>query len=92
MSPRSGQCTVRFSAVKKLFTLVIFTQSTFAPVCLYSISTSPAGASIRIFPGIFGVISPSSRAIVIVPIVPCPHMGRAPEVSINKIAKSFLES
>src|SRR6478736_7641379 len=47
---------------------------------------------IRTMPGIFGMINPSSIAMVMVPIVPCPHMGKQPLVSINKTATSFAGS
>ena len=39
-------------------------------------------------PGVFGLISPCSMAIVTVPMVPWPHIGRQPEVSMNRMAMS----
>ena len=39
-------------------------------------------------PGVFGFTSPCSIAIVTVPIVPWPHIGRQPEVSMNRMAMS----
>ena len=43
-------------------------------------------------PFFFGFTKPSSIAIVTVPIVPCPHIGKQPLVSINKTAMSFSAS
>ena len=39
-------------------------------------------------PGVRGWISPRSSAMVTVPMVPWPHIGRQPEVSMNRIATS----
>ena len=39
-------------------------------------------------PGSRGVTSPCSSAIVTVPMVPWPHIGRQPEVSMNRMAMS----
>jgi len=50
--------------------------------------TRPAGVSSRSTPGIFGFTSPFSMAKVTVPMVPWPHIGRQPEVSMNRIATS----
>ena len=41
--------------------------------------------SSRSTPGVFGFTSPFSIAIVTVPIVPWPHIGRQPEVSMNRM-------
>ena len=49
---------------------------------------APAGTSSRSLPGLRGVISPFSRANVTMPIVPWPHIGRQPLVSMNRIAQS----
>ncbi len=64
------------------------TSSTYSPSCRYSAITSPAGVSRRSTPGVFGVTSPFSIAMVTVPIVPWPHIGRQPEVSMNRMAMS----
>ena len=64
------------------------TSSTYSPSCLYSATTTPAGVSRRSTPGVFGFTSPFSIAIVTVPIVPWPHIGRQPEVSMNRMAMS----
>ena len=91
-SPNSGQSTVNSVAAKYEATFVNFTLFTFSFSLLYSTIINPAGVSILTIPGFFGFINPSSMAIVIVPIVPCPHMGRQPLVSINKTAISFCGS
>jgi hypothetical protein len=54
--------------------------------------TKPAGASILISPGTFGFTNPDSMAAVMVPMVPCPHMGKQPLVSMKSTAKSFSGS
>lgn len=51
-------------------------------------STLPAGASIDRCPGVRGVIRPFSIPIVMVPMVPWPHIGRQPEVSMNSTPTS----
>ena len=48
----------------------------------------PAGASSASTPGWAGVTRPFSIAMVTVPIVPCPHIGRQPLTSMNRIAVS----
>ena len=40
----------------------------------------------------WGIINSLSTESVTVPLVPWPHMGRQPYVSMNKMAKSFSES
>ena len=64
------------------------TSSTYSPFITYSAVTSPAGVSSRSMPGVFGVTSPFSSAMVTVPMVPWPHIGRQPEVSMNRMAMS----
>ena len=39
-------------------------------------------------PGTRGTIKPFSMPMVTVPMVPCPHIGRQPEVSMNSTATS----
>jgi len=46
----------------------------------------PAGVSSRNIPSDFGLTRPCSMIAVTVPIVPWPHIGRQPEVSMNRIA------
>ena len=58
------------------------------PSFRYSATTSPAGVSRLSRPGVFGFMRPCSTAKVTVPIVPCPHMGRQPDVSMNRMAMS----
>ena len=48
----------------------------------------PAGASMDRRPGSRGWIKPFSIPMVMVPISPWPHMGRQPEVSMNRTATS----
>ena len=69
-------------------TLVSRTDSTYSPFCSYSAITRPAGVSSRSTPGVFGRTSPCSTATVTVPMVPCPHIGRQPEVSMNRMPMS----
>ena len=49
---------------------------------------NPAGTSTRSRPGVRGVMRPCSSPKLIMPIVPCPHMGRQPEVSMNRMPQS----
>ena len=91
--PKSGQSTVNFDAARKEGTLVSFTDFHFVclPVCIQYSPILPV-LPFLLYPGVFGLINPSSIAIVIVPMVPCPHIGRQPLVSINKTATSFCGS
>ena len=51
-------------------------------------STLPAGVSTARLPGSRGVMRPFSMPMVTVPMVPCPHIGRQPEVSMKSTATS----
>ncbi len=64
------------------------TLSTKRPFCSKRATTLPAGASRLSTPGVAGVTSPFSIAMVTVPIVPWPHIGRQPLTSMNRIAVS----
>ncbi len=64
------------------------TLSTNRPSRLISATTRPAGASSATVPSSRTASSPFSTAIVTVPIVPWPHIGRQPETSMNRIAMS----
>ena len=69
-----------------------FTLFTLLPSILYSISTSPAGASMRTIPGVLGWISPSSMAMVMVPIGTMAAWADSRWFSINKTATSLAGS
>ena len=59
------------------------THSTLPPAWPYSMPIVPAGTSIVSRPGVRGTTRPCSRAKVTMPIVPWPHMGRQPLVSMK---------
>ena len=46
---------------------------------------TPAGTSTFSRPGVAGWINPCSSPNVTMPIVPCPHIGRQPDVSMNRM-------
>ena len=48
----------------------------------------PAGVSMASLPGSRGVMRPFSMPMVTVPMVPWPHIGRQPEVSMKSTATS----
>src|SRR6266446_1957448 len=48
----------------------------------------PAGASRLTMPGVAGATSPFSIAMVTVPMVPWPHIGRQPLTSMNRMPMS----
>jgi hypothetical protein len=55
-------------------------------------SIVPAGTSTFRRPGTAGWISPCSRPNVMMPIVPWPHIGRQPLVSMNRMPMSLAGS
>src|SRR6266702_1078976 len=73
-------------------TLRIATLATLSPRVVYSMPMTPAGTSILSRPTVRGRIRPCSSANVTMPIVPWPHMGRQPLVSMNRMAASLAGS
>ena len=87
-SPSSGQTTLTSLNARYDFTLVSRTFSTKRPVLLVRGHHAARRRVELSRPGVRGVTSPCSSAMVTVPIVPCPHIGRQPDTSMNSTPRS----
>src|SRR5215207_2091072 len=87
--PSPGTSTSRSAASRKLGTLRSVTERARPPWTATRASTSPAGVSSRTtVTGSRAATMPVSTSTVATPIVPCPHIGRQPETSMNSTPQS----
>ena len=84
-----GTSTEASRACRKLGTLRSVTARARPPSTATRASTSPAGVSSRTtVSGSLTSTIPVSTSTVATPIVPCPHIGRQPETSMNSTPQS----